>query len=134
MIKQLLPLLFFVMTSTIVVQAQNYVSDFLLIIKQDKAVTPKKIKKPFIAYTPPYWIYKFAEKKIIPQVGISERYEIKLRQFSKSSFKEFGLIKGYFMSIDRINRTGRLGYIDFPSVRVTASGSIVDLPKYYKLK
>ena len=134
MIKLILTVLLFGITCSNLVQAQNYVSDLSLISDKDKAVPTVKKKNSFLVYTPPYWIYKFAEKKIKPQLSISERYELKLRQFSKSSFKEFGFIKGYFMSIDRINRTGRLGYIDFPSIRLSANNSIVDLPKYYKLK
>jgi hypothetical protein len=115
-------------------QAQDYAADIALITGKDNKPAHTKYKPKFVHFTPPYWIYKFSEKKIKPQVGISERYEVKLRQFAKYSFKEFGFIKGYFMSIDRINRTGRLGYIDFPSVRLNKNGSIIDLPKYYRLK
>ena len=114
--------------------AQNLSADLVLIGDQNNAKPKTKSKVRLVQFTPPYWVYKFAEKKIKPQLGISERYDLKLRQFAKYSIKEFGVIKGYFMSIDRINRTGRLGYIDFPAVRITPQGSIIDLPKYYKLK
>ena len=116
------------------VQAQHYASDLSLLSNHHQPQLDKKTKLRFVQFTPPYWVYKFAEKKIKPQLGISERYEVKLRQFTKYSFQEFGFIKGYFMGIDRINRTGRLGYIDFPAVRINKDGSIIDLPKYYRLK
>ena len=133
MFKTLISVLFF-LTVALTSQAQNYASDFALIKAQHEPEVKTKHRPRFIHFTPPYWVYKFGEKMIQPQLAISERFEMKLGQFVKHSFKEFGPIKGYFMSIDRINRTGRLGYVDFPSVRLTAEQRIIDTPQYYRLK
>ena len=133
MTKLLISVLLF-LTTALASQAQNYVSDFALIKTQHEPEVKTKHKPRFIYFTPPYWVYKFGEKMIKPQMAISERFEMKLGQFVKHSFKEFGPIKGYFMSIDRINRTGRLGYVDFPSVRLTTEQRIIDTPQYYRLK
>jgi len=126
--------IFIFSTVAITSQAQDYASDFALIKTQHEPEVKTKHKSRLIYFTPPYWVYKFGEKMIKPQMAISERFEMKLGQFAKHSFKEFGLIKGYFMSIDRINRTGRLGYVDFPSVRLTTEQNIIDTPQYYRLK
>lgn len=134
MSRQIL-LIFLLTISTIgITYAQDYASDFSLIMTQHTTTVATKTKTRFIHYTPPYWIYKFGDRLIKPQAGISERYEMNLRQFAKLSFKEFGPIKGYFMSIDRINRTGRLGYIDFPSIRMNPQRSIIDSPQQYRMK
>lgn len=126
--------IFLFLTIAITSQAQDYASDFKMIKIQHEPEVKIKYKPRFIHFTPPYWVYKFSEKIIKPQIAISGRFEMKLGQFVKHSFKEFGPIKGYFMSVDRINRTGRLGYVDFPSVRLSPEKRIIDIPQYYRLK
>jgi hypothetical protein len=130
------PLLILVLSLSIAFasHAQDYVSDLTLIKDQHGPEVKTKSGARFIYFTPPYWVYKFGEKMIIPQMAITERFEMKLGPFVKGAFKEFGPIKAYFMSIDRINRTGRLGYVDFPAVRLTPDRLIIDYPQYYRIK
>lgn len=114
--------------------SQNHYSDISLIYERHSEIIVKKNKPKFINYTPPYWIYSLSKKLIAPQLSLTDQYQLSLWNFTKSSFKTFGPIKGAFMSVDRINRTGRLGYIDFPSIRIISDNKIIDNPDFYKIK
>ncbi len=66
------------------------------------------------------------------QVYLSDNYANSFYDFSKEAFKNYGLMKGLVLSIDRISRSGRLSYIAVPTMRYNNQGRIIDLPIYYR--
>lgn len=59
-------------------------------------------------------------------------YEITCSNFSKQSIKKFGLIKGIFISADRITRCNRISMLDINLQNINSmSGSIIDSPSKY---
>lgn len=66
------------------------------------------------------------------QVYLSDNYANSFYDFSKEAFKNYGLVKGLVLSIDRISRSGKLSYIAVPTIRYDIHGRIIDLPIYYR--
>lgn len=73
------------------------------------------------------------QQVLSPQLSRACPYEITCSNFSKQSIHEFGLIKGVFLSADRIMRCNRLGLLDIHPLNINpATGNIIDPPSYYR--
>jgi uncharacterized protein len=71
---------------------------------------------------------------ISPQLSKECPYEITCSNFSKHLIKEYGLIKGVFLSADRITRCNRIAILDVNYLEIDPSnGSIKDNLSKYKL-
>ena len=54
-------------------------------------------------------------------------YQITCSNFSKQAIEQYGLVKGVFLSADRIMRCNRIGLLDVPQLNVNpADGTIID--------
>ncbi|MEO6915986.1 MAG: membrane protein insertion efficiency factor YidD [Chitinophagaceae bacterium] len=70
---------------------------------------------------------------ISPQLSRSCAYEITCSNFSKQSIKEYGIVKGVFISADRILRCNRIGVLDVAPLDFNdVTGTISDSPKKYR--
>ncbi|RYC68356.1 MULTISPECIES: membrane protein insertion efficiency factor YidD [Spirosoma] len=60
-------------------------------------------------------------------------YQITCSNFSKLAIERYGLVKGVFMSADRIMRCNRIGLLDVPAVDLNpADGTIIDSLSRYQ--
>ena len=70
---------------------------------------------------------------ISPQLARNCPYEITCSNFSKHSIEEYGIVKGVFLSADRILRCNRIGILDVHPLDINEQdGTISDSPKKYK--
>jgi len=68
-----------------------------------------------------------------PQLARSCPYEITCSNFSKQSIAEFGIVKGVFLSADRIMRCNRIGVLDVHPLDINEkNGTITDSPNKYQ--
>ena len=73
------------------------------------------------------------QKILSQQLARDCPYEISCSNFSKLSIREFGLLKGVFISADRILRCNRIGFEDVPPLSINpATGRIIDSPNMYR--
>ncbi len=67
------------------------------------------------------------------QLARSCPYEITCSNFSKQSIQQFGIVKGVFLSADRIMRCNRIGLLDVHPLSINPqNGTIVDSPSQYQ--
>ena len=70
---------------------------------------------------------------ISPQLSRGCPYEITCSNFSKLSIQEFGVVKGVFLSADRILRCNRIGILDVHPLDINdRTGKISDPPNKYQ--
>ena len=70
---------------------------------------------------------------ISPQLSRSCPYEITCSNFSKQSIKTYGIVKGVFLSADRILRCNRIGILDVHPLDFNdMTGTISDSPSRYR--
>ena len=70
---------------------------------------------------------------ISPQLSRSCPYEITCSNFSKQSIKTYGIVKGVFLSADRILRCNRIGILDVHPLDFNdVTGTISDSPSRYR--
>lgn len=68
-----------------------------------------------------------------PQLARSCPYEITCSNFSKQSIAKFGIVKGVFLSADRIMRCNRIGVLDVHPLDINEkNGTITDSPNKYQ--
>jgi uncharacterized protein len=71
---------------------------------------------------------------VSPQFFRSCLYELSCSNFSKASISEFGLIKGVFISADRILRCNTAVTQDIPSDKFDSAGYAIDEPDKYHIR
>jgi putative component of membrane protein insertase Oxa1/YidC/SpoIIIJ protein YidD len=70
---------------------------------------------------------------ISPQLSRGCPYEITCSNFSKQSIREFGIVKGVFLSADRILRCNRIGILDVSPLDINEkNGKFIDPPNKYR--
>ena len=70
---------------------------------------------------------------ISPQLARHCPYEITCSNFSKQSIQEYGIVKGVFLSADRILRCNRIGILDTDPLDFNdKDGTIKDSPTKYQ--
>ena len=75
----------------------------------------------------------FAYQHVLsPQLSSHCPYQITCSNFSKQAIGEFGLVKGLFLSADRITRCTRIGLMDVHPINFAEDGTIIDPPNLYK--
>ncbi|MCX6213036.1 membrane protein insertion efficiency factor YidD [Spirosoma sp.] len=67
------------------------------------------------------------------QLARSCPYQITCSNFSKQAIEQYGIIKGVFLSADRIMRCNRIGLLDVPPMDISpADGTILDPLSRYR--
>ena len=90
-----------------------------------------------VKYNPVTLVLKGAmyayQHAISPQLSRHCPYEITCSNFSKQAVQEFGIVKGVFLSADRILRCNRIGVLDTDPLDFNEkNGTIMDAPKKYR--
>ncbi|MFC2111155.1 membrane protein insertion efficiency factor YidD [Bacteroidota bacterium] len=85
-----------------------------------------------VVFTTLMFVY---QKVISPQISADCMYEISCSNFGKLSIYEFGLVKGIFISSDRLTRCNTMVKDEIPAYKYNSITSLVkDEPKDYKVK
>jgi uncharacterized protein len=67
------------------------------------------------------------------QLARSCPYQITCSNFSKQAIEQYGIVKGVFLSADRIMRCNRIGLLDVPAIDISPTdGSIIDSLSRYQ--
>jgi putative component of membrane protein insertase Oxa1/YidC/SpoIIIJ protein YidD len=73
------------------------------------------------------------QKIVSEQLARSCPYEISCSNFSKQAIQQFGVIKGVFISADRILRCNRIALLDISPLNINPStGAIIDPLALYR--
>lgn len=96
-------------------------------------------KTKFIqAVNPLYWVMKgglsFYQTHISSQLSASCIYEISCSRFSKKLFAEYGLVKGLFLTTDRMSKCNRISYSQANRLSLNDHGKIVEHVHDYSFK
>ena len=103
----------------------------------DRQVIKTQQQNPIAKYNPVTLILKGSmylyQNVLSPQLARSCPYEITCSNFSKQSIAEFGIVKGVFLSADRIMRCNRIGVLDVHPLDINErNGTITDSPNKYQ--
>lgn len=67
------------------------------------------------------------------QLARSCPYQLTCSNFSKQAIEQYGLVKGVFLSADRITRCNRIGLLDISPIDISETdGTILDSLSRYK--
>lgn len=67
------------------------------------------------------------------QLARSCPYQLTCSNFSKQAIEQYGIVKGVFLSADRIMRCNRIGLLDVPQMDIsTTDGTIIDSLSRYR--
>lgn len=67
------------------------------------------------------------------QLARSCPYQLTCSNFSKQAIEQYGIVKGVFLSADRIMRCNRIGLLDVPQMDISpADGTIIDSLNRYR--
>jgi putative component of membrane protein insertase Oxa1/YidC/SpoIIIJ protein YidD len=112
----------------------------------DSSQIPKKRKVNYV-FKDKNWVVKynpvsllfggglfFYQKVISPQIVMGCAFNPSCSNFSKECVHEFGVVKGIFLSADRLTRCTRLSSIDFHPIMFDENKKVNDLPIYYRTK
>ncbi|MBS1505718.1 MAG: membrane protein insertion efficiency factor YidD [Bacteroidetes bacterium] len=70
----------------------------------------------------------FYQRAISEQMATNCAFELTCSRFSKQMVHEFGIIKGYFLTFDRLSRCTRISPLETYPIRLTATGKILETP------
>lgn len=105
----------------------------------DKEVLETKKKGALARYNPVSLLAKGAmaayQHAFSPQLGQRCNYEMSCSNFSKHCISEFGIVKGVFVSADRLMRCNRISYSKIHPTKINyKSGRVHDYPAHYRTK
>ncbi len=67
------------------------------------------------------------------QLARSCPYQLTCSNFSKQAIEQYGIVKGVFLSADRIMRCNRIGLLDVPQMDISPTdGTIIDSLRRYQ--
>ncbi|MFM2224391.1 MAG: hypothetical protein RJA07_593 [Bacteroidota bacterium] len=146
--KKIITALFFI-TFSMVVKSQSSKSFDLNLIKKNKSEIATlnmhrnaihfKSKNVFVNYNPISLFFKgslyFYQNVISKQISAQCLYDVSCSDFSKQSIQKYGLLKGIFLSADRILRCNRISALDIPASTINDStGRCNETPDIYSFK
>ncbi len=139
-------ILILIVMSSIQSMAQQSKHDLALIATHrpasslpDHSYDQSKKKTTLIqAINPIYWVYKggisFYQNHISEQLSTSCIYETSCSRFSKELFHEYGAVKAFFLSADRISRCNRITYSETFKLSLNSEGRIKEEATDYSFK
>ncbi len=127
------------------IYSQNLQQDLLLLAnaKQDTASTqvqkPKKsIGDAVKQYNPISLtlngLLTMYQKVISPQISADCLYHTSCSRFSRKALGRFGVIKGAFLSADRLSRCNRVSATTLHPLRFNEEGKVTDPIEWYSVK
>ncbi|MEL7001864.1 MAG: membrane protein insertion efficiency factor YidD [Bacteroidota bacterium] len=126
------------------VNAQSFARD-LQLIKSHKGhpthveeVRPKKKAKFTQAINPVYWVYQGGlavyQKHISPQLSTHCIYETSCSRFSRKLINQYGIVKGIFLTCDRLSRCNRITRSETSRLRINKLGLVREEVSSYTFK
>ncbi len=110
--------------------AQNWKEDAALLLSNDQASNVPVKRELNKGFNPGKLMYNismgFYQKHISAQMGTNCIYETTCSRFSRKLVAEFGIIKGFFLSLDRVGRCNKLAYAEASPLRLNHEGKIVE--------
>lgn len=134
MLKYCISLIIFFLSHSSIF-SQNELSDNLLLIyeRHQQSELPKvtkRKKKLLQKINPVYWIYRgglrLYQTHVSPQLASNCIYETSCSRFSNELINHFGIVKGVFLSCDRITRCNRVTFVESSPLRRNSQGKIVE--------
>ena len=128
------------------VSAQISSSDLLLIKQKNESVIPKKnirkytnlSKNKWQAYNPINLTFSglmfFYQNVLSSQVNAGCIYSPSCSEFSKQCIKKHGLVKGIFLSADRVQRCNRITALGLNIKNLNSQFKFPDNPEEYSCK
>ena len=108
--------------------------DSILILQsiQARTISPTKYNSSF--YNIPKKLLIFYKSILSEQISASCEFETSCSTFSYQSIEEFGFIKGYFLTADRLTRCG-VAFSETPHHLINQTNAkIIDSPAQYYYK
>ncbi|MBS1557987.1 MAG: membrane protein insertion efficiency factor YidD [Bacteroidetes bacterium] len=108
----------------------------LILLKQPKATTQpviaqSKRKSPITRF---YLLgVKIYQHSISEQLATNCSFELTCSRFSRAMINEYGLIKGYFLTFDRLSRCNVISPLETFPVRLTKQGKIIEYVDDFRL-
>lgn len=140
-------ILFFCICLNSIVNAQSVPSDILLISSKSDSI-PGPVKKSFtslhqeerksvlIKYNPVAITFSslmfFYQRVLSPQIHAGCLFHPSCSEFGKQSIKEFGFVKGIFITADRIARCTKISAYDIQRLDISKDGRANDPAKKYR--
>lgn len=126
----------FFLSASVFCRAQSWQNDQKLLLKKEVEVetqTSKQRKK----ITTTNFLYSismgFYQKHLSPQIGANCIYETTCSRFSRQLVDEFGMVKGFFLSLDRVGRCNKLAYVESSPLRLNKNGKVIEHVKDFRL-
>jgi putative component of membrane protein insertase Oxa1/YidC/SpoIIIJ protein YidD len=131
-------LIFFILVSFASL-AQDFAMDIELLLLQSKNDNSSiKLNNRKKSFNPLSLLYRgtlgFYQQQISPQWGANCAFELTCSRFSGAMVKEYGLTKGFFLTLDRMGRCNKLSMYETLPLRITPQGKIIDEVAFYRLQ
>lgn len=118
--------------------AQDIRSDLVLLNKQSQRNDPVDLSNEKKVFRPLSILYAgtlgFYQRQISPQWGANCAFEITCSSFSKQLVQEYGLFKGFFLTVDRLGRCNKLSLYETLPIRINEQQKIIDHVDFYQRK
>lgn len=114
-----------------IVSAQSVATDLLLVNQETKSnevnhVKKNKSKNPLsLGYQFGIKIY---QKVVSEQLATSCAFELSCSRFSSAMVREYGFVKGYFLTFDRLNRCTPITTSETYPIRLNQQNRIIETP------
>lgn len=116
--------------------AQYVMSDIDLLNLKSTEKAPIREKRK-LNLNPLHLMYEASigiyQKHISSQIGANCIYEVTCSRFSRQLVAEFGVTKGFFLSLDRVGRCNKLSFMETPPTRLNPLGKVVEHLQDYHL-
>ncbi len=125
------PLMFVIALLPSLVDAQSIEGDLLALNKNQPSLAPvqQKGKRSWNPLASGYQLgIKFYQRGISEQLAANCAFELTCSRFSGAMVKEYGFVKGYFLTFDRVSRCSRISSLETFPIRLNAQGKIIETP------
>ena len=101
-------------------------------IKSDLQLVKETIKLNLS--TPSIKNVEWSKNKIVNQFSNNCKFELSCSHFRNKVFSSYGLLKGTFLTLDRINRCDRITHATASPYRLNEKGKMIDHWQEYSFK
>jgi putative component of membrane protein insertase Oxa1/YidC/SpoIIIJ protein YidD len=109
--------------------AQTIQSDLALLrTQQISSAFPTKEKKSVSLLTLPVEFYR---NNVSGQWGHTCYFEIPCSDFNNQLMQRYGIVKGFFLAIDRYGKCNKLSFYETLPNRINTKGKIIDSVNFY---
>lgn len=116
---------------------QHALQDLQLIERYD-ALKSKKEARQKRKVTPLNFIYHISidlyQSQLSPQLDANCAFEITCSRFSRLMVQDFGLLKGYFLTFDRLGRCNHISVVESNPLRLNSENKIIEHTHHLRLR